>query len=433
MLSGATAGRAWRKPVPMVDVLRGALAEVEDYTRVDRAAGRQRLAARPRRRRRHPPARRADRERDRRSPRRRPRSGWAARSSATASRSRSRTAASGMSAEDLAAANEQLRDPPEFRLSSTARLGLYVVGRARRAARHPGRASPTRRTAAPPPSCCCPARLMAEGDTTTARPEPTRQHRPARLAGAGRHRLQDADRSSCGRDRDRRGDPTRRPRRHRPALGPPAAPGPPAPRPTGRRRPTGRPAAGGPDRPAPRGRTDGAGHVAPLLATDGHPSRRLAGRGAGHQPRPPRSPRGRRRYPAAADDGPRVTAAGLPWRQRRSGTGEEPTVPSRDRRAWDGRDLAHARPPRDPDDDAQHDGVVPVGHAAGPHGRGAVAAETPSRPTEAAVPVRPTRRQIHNGAGTEDVSPVELTSTSETPPVDSHRGRMIPRTTEEGG
>ncbi len=34
VLSGATAGRAWRRPVPMVDVLRGALAEVEDYTRV---------------------------------------------------------------------------------------------------------------------------------------------------------------------------------------------------------------------------------------------------------------------------------------------------------------------------------------------------------------------------------------------------------------
>ena len=34
VLSGATAGRAWRKPVPMVDVVRGALAEVEDYTRV---------------------------------------------------------------------------------------------------------------------------------------------------------------------------------------------------------------------------------------------------------------------------------------------------------------------------------------------------------------------------------------------------------------
>ena len=34
VLSGATPGRAWRQPVPMVDVVRGAVAEVEDYTRV---------------------------------------------------------------------------------------------------------------------------------------------------------------------------------------------------------------------------------------------------------------------------------------------------------------------------------------------------------------------------------------------------------------
>src|SRR5262249_49519554 len=35
----------------------------------------------------------------------------------------------GMSEPDIDAANEQLRVPPEFNLSSTARLGLYVVGR----------------------------------------------------------------------------------------------------------------------------------------------------------------------------------------------------------------------------------------------------------------------------------------------------------------
>ncbi|WP_248963045.1 sensor histidine kinase [Sphaerisporangium perillae] len=34
ILSGAAPGRAWRKPVPMVDVVRAAVAEVEDYTRV---------------------------------------------------------------------------------------------------------------------------------------------------------------------------------------------------------------------------------------------------------------------------------------------------------------------------------------------------------------------------------------------------------------
>ncbi|HEX8631557.1 MAG TPA: nitrate- and nitrite sensing domain-containing protein, partial [Catenuloplanes sp.] len=34
VLSGATPGRGWRKPVPLIDIVRGALAEVEDYARV---------------------------------------------------------------------------------------------------------------------------------------------------------------------------------------------------------------------------------------------------------------------------------------------------------------------------------------------------------------------------------------------------------------
>ncbi|NES38171.1 HAMP domain-containing protein [Micromonospora sp. PPF5-17] len=34
VLSGSTPGRSWRRNVPMVDVVRGAVAEVEDYTRV---------------------------------------------------------------------------------------------------------------------------------------------------------------------------------------------------------------------------------------------------------------------------------------------------------------------------------------------------------------------------------------------------------------
>jgi signal transduction histidine kinase len=35
ILSGATPGRGWREPVPVLDVLRAAIAEVEDYTRVE--------------------------------------------------------------------------------------------------------------------------------------------------------------------------------------------------------------------------------------------------------------------------------------------------------------------------------------------------------------------------------------------------------------
>ena len=35
ILSGSTPGRGWRDPVPVIDVLRAAIAEVEDYVRVD--------------------------------------------------------------------------------------------------------------------------------------------------------------------------------------------------------------------------------------------------------------------------------------------------------------------------------------------------------------------------------------------------------------
>src|SRR5690606_25452208 len=34
VLAGSSPGRVWRRPVPMIDVVRGAIAEVEDYTRV---------------------------------------------------------------------------------------------------------------------------------------------------------------------------------------------------------------------------------------------------------------------------------------------------------------------------------------------------------------------------------------------------------------
>ena len=35
ILSGAIPARGWRDPVPVVDVLRAAVAEVEDYVRVE--------------------------------------------------------------------------------------------------------------------------------------------------------------------------------------------------------------------------------------------------------------------------------------------------------------------------------------------------------------------------------------------------------------
>jgi hypothetical protein len=35
ILAGAAPGRGWRNPVPMIDVIRGAVSEVEDYSRVE--------------------------------------------------------------------------------------------------------------------------------------------------------------------------------------------------------------------------------------------------------------------------------------------------------------------------------------------------------------------------------------------------------------
>src|SRR5215213_9691172 len=35
ILAGAAPGRGWRNPVPLIDVVRGAISEVEDYKRID--------------------------------------------------------------------------------------------------------------------------------------------------------------------------------------------------------------------------------------------------------------------------------------------------------------------------------------------------------------------------------------------------------------
>jgi hypothetical protein len=34
IVAGGSSGRSWREPVPVVDVMRAAIAEVEDYTRI---------------------------------------------------------------------------------------------------------------------------------------------------------------------------------------------------------------------------------------------------------------------------------------------------------------------------------------------------------------------------------------------------------------
>jgi hypothetical protein len=133
ILSGEAPGRGWREPVPVIDVLRAAIAEVEDYTRVSVIA----------------------------------RSADAVIGAAVAdlihllaelienatTNSPANTEVAvraervahgivvevedrgfGMSDQELAAANERLANPPEFDLADSDKLGFFVV--ARLAARH---------------------------------------------------------------------------------------------------------------------------------------------------------------------------------------------------------------------------------------------------------------------------------------------------------
>ncbi|MEV5827814.1 nitrate- and nitrite sensing domain-containing protein [Spirillospora sp. NPDC052242] len=133
ILAGKTAGRGWRRPVPLVDVVRGAVAEVEDYPRV-RVQPLPRVALlgsavadvvhllaevvenattfsppqSPVRVSGHPVA-----------------NGFAI---------EVEDRGLGMTEEAIRAANARLADPPEFDPTDSAQLGLFVV--ARLAARH---------------------------------------------------------------------------------------------------------------------------------------------------------------------------------------------------------------------------------------------------------------------------------------------------------
>ncbi|MER7501459.1 nitrate- and nitrite sensing domain-containing protein [Nonomuraea pusilla] len=128
VLSGSSPARTWRRSVPMVDVVRGALAEVEDYTRVTimpmgdvvlvgRAVGdvihllaeliENAVSFSP------------------------PYTNVQVSGQLVANGYvvEIEDRGLGMKPEDLAEANARIADPPEFRISGTARLGLYVVSR----------------------------------------------------------------------------------------------------------------------------------------------------------------------------------------------------------------------------------------------------------------------------------------------------------------
>ncbi|WP_281368973.1 sensor histidine kinase [Phytohabitans rumicis] len=128
VLSGSVPGRRWRNPVPFVDVVRGAVAEVEDYTRVavlpiDSSS----LSGRAVSDVIHLLAELIENAASFSPPYTMVNVGGQKVANGFVVEIEDRGL--GMSESELAAANELVRHPPEFNLSSTARLGLYVVGR----------------------------------------------------------------------------------------------------------------------------------------------------------------------------------------------------------------------------------------------------------------------------------------------------------------
>lgn len=126
VLSGAAPGRAWRNPVPLVDIVRGAVAEVEDYVRVKLLPiGPAKLAGPAVGDTIHLLAELIENATSFSPPETVVQVGGQPVANGYAVEIEDRGL--GMADEDLAAANEQIRNPPEFNLSRTARLGLYVV------------------------------------------------------------------------------------------------------------------------------------------------------------------------------------------------------------------------------------------------------------------------------------------------------------------
>ncbi|MGC4896088.1 sensor histidine kinase [Micromonospora sp. DT31] len=128
VLSGSTPGRAWRRSVPMVDVVRGAVAEVEDYTRVTvRPLGPVSLTGRSVGDVIHLLAELIE-------------NGLSFSPPQTTVEVRGQLVANGfaieiedrglgMSADEMAAANARIVDRSELNLADAARLGLFVVSR----------------------------------------------------------------------------------------------------------------------------------------------------------------------------------------------------------------------------------------------------------------------------------------------------------------
>ncbi|TDD93561.1 sensor histidine kinase [Actinomadura rubrisoli] len=128
ILGGKTAGRGWRRPVPLVDVVRGAVAEVEDYPRVRvQPLPRVSLLGSAVADVIHLLAEVVENATTFSPPQSPVRVSGQAVPGGFAIEVEDRGL--GMTDEALRAANERLARPPEFDPSDSARLGLFVVGR----------------------------------------------------------------------------------------------------------------------------------------------------------------------------------------------------------------------------------------------------------------------------------------------------------------
>jgi len=133
ILAGAAPGRGWRNPVPLVDVLRGAVSEVEDYARVSiRPTPEVAIAGRAVGDLIHLLAELIENATTFSPPNTRVSIGAEPVTHGLAIDIEDRGL--GMPAAELAEFNARLADPPDFDPGSSAQLGLFVV--ARLAARH---------------------------------------------------------------------------------------------------------------------------------------------------------------------------------------------------------------------------------------------------------------------------------------------------------
>ncbi len=133
ILAGAAPGRGWRNPVPLVDVLRGAVSEVEDYARVSiRPMPELAIAGRAVGDLIHLLAELIENATSFSPPHTRVNVGGEVVAHGFAIEIEDRGL--GMSPADLDAGNARLDQPPDFDPANSAQLGLFVV--ARLAARH---------------------------------------------------------------------------------------------------------------------------------------------------------------------------------------------------------------------------------------------------------------------------------------------------------